>query len=70
MRIQSFAIYGYQGDDDQEWGESFEDPVWSSVEAAIRRLDANTYAGVQFVLEGVYRDGGQQPFLDVAGGNG
>lgn len=68
MRIGSFGIYGYRGRQDCEWNESFPYPSWPEIEAAIRRLDANEYAGVGFVLEGVYDDGGGQPSLHITGG--
>ena len=70
MRIGSFGIYGYRGRQDWEWNKSFLHPSWSEVEEAIRRLDANEYAGVGFVLEGVYDDGGGQPSLHITGGQG
>jgi hypothetical protein len=70
MRIGSLAIYGYRGSQDWEWSESFPHPSWPDIEAAIRRLDANEYAGIGFVFEGVYDDGGGQPSLHVTGGQG
>jgi len=45
-------------------------PAWAEIEAAIRRLDANEYAGLGFSLEGVYDDPGRQPSLHVACGQG
>src|SRR5262245_31003909 len=70
MRIRSFGVYGYRGKRDSEWDETFPYPSWPEIEAAIRRLDANEYAGVDFVLEGVYGDGGGQPSLHITGGQG
>jgi hypothetical protein len=70
MRIASFGIYGYRGRQDWEWNECFAYPSWPEIEAAIRKLDANEYAGVGFALEGVYEDGGEQPSLHITGGQG
>ncbi|MFI5380078.1 MAG: hypothetical protein ACHRHE_12335 [Tepidisphaerales bacterium] len=46
MQVRVLGIYGYRGRFDYEWGESLPDPSWSDIEAALRRLDANEYAGV------------------------
>jgi hypothetical protein len=70
MRIGSLGVYGYRGPQDWEWSESFPAPSWAEVEAAIRRLDANEYAGMGFVLDGVYPDGGGQPSLHITSGRG
>jgi hypothetical protein len=70
MRIHSFGIYGYRGRQDWEWNESFSNPSWNEVEAAIRRLDANEFAGVGFKLSEVYPGDTEQPSLHVTGGQG
>lgn len=70
MQIRSFGVYGYRGEMDWEWNESFPHPSWPEIEAAIRRLDANEYAALDFVLEGVYDNGGRQPSLHITGGQG
>jgi hypothetical protein len=46
MRVRVLGTYGYRGRLDYEWGESMPDPSWDDIEAALRRLDANEYAGV------------------------
>jgi hypothetical protein len=70
MRIGSYAIYGYLGRQDWEWSESFPFPSWAEVEGAIRRLDANEFAGVDFTMDGVYPRETTQPSLHVTGGQG
>src|SRR5262245_33580958 len=68
MRIRRFGTYGYRGLQDEEWNESFPDPSWGQIEAAIRRLDANEYAGVGIEIADMYHDGGGQPSLHITGG--
>jgi len=70
MRVCSFGIYGYRGRDDWEWNESLPDPSWAEIEAAIRRLDANEYAGLGFMVDDMHHDGGNQPSLHISGGRG
>jgi len=70
MRIESYGIYGYRTRQDWEWNQSFASPSWSEVEAAIRRLDANEFTGVGFVMGGVYAGDTEQPSLHITGGQG
>jgi hypothetical protein len=70
MRIRSFGVYGYRGRFDWEWNESYAFPTWAEVEAAIRRLDANEFAGVDFVLDDVSPAEEEPPSLHITGGQG
>jgi hypothetical protein len=70
MQIHNLHIHGYRGRLDWEWGKSFLNPSWLEVEAAVRRLDANEYAGLSLQLSGVYDDGGEQPSFHITGGGG
>ncbi len=46
MKIRVLGKYGYRGQLDYEWTESVDFPSWDEIEAALRKLDANEYAGV------------------------
>jgi hypothetical protein len=70
MRIRGFSTFGYRELQDEEWHESFPDPSWEQIECAIRRLDANAFAGVEIAIADMYHDGGGQPSLHITGGNG
>jgi hypothetical protein len=69
MWIHGLGTYGYRGQLDEEWNEYFAAPSWDQIEAAIRRLNANEYAGVRIGIAGMYHDGGGQPSLHITGGN-
>lgn len=70
MRVERLLTFGYHGCEDREWNESFPNPTWEQIEIAIRQLDAKEYAGGDFAISDMYDDGGDQPSLCIAGGNG
>jgi hypothetical protein len=70
MRVRVLGTYGYRGQFDYEWGESTSDPSWADIEAALRRLDANEYAGV-VLHQNDHREGEPASgYFAVAGGPG
>lgn len=68
MVVPQLDVHGFHGEFDLEWGASLPFPSLELVEAMLRQLDANLYAGVSLQLHPRDENEPAGPGLFVRGG--